>query len=55
MKKKQTLTLFAAAAVVYNAAVLVENARRARANPTLGNVAGLIVASGILLGTLRSL
>jgi hypothetical protein len=55
MKKKQALSLFTAAAVVYNTAVLVKNARQARANPTLANMAGLIVASGILLSTLRSL
>ncbi|GIF64145.1 hypothetical protein Ais01nite_21800 [Asanoa ishikariensis] len=52
--KKQTLSVLAVATVVYNTAVLVKNVHQARANPTLANVAGLIVASGVLIGSLRS-
>jgi hypothetical protein len=60
--KKQTVTLLAVAAVVYHLAAVAKdgeqwmvNARRARANPTLGNLAGLLLASGVLLTDLSKI
>ena len=52
--KKQALSLLAVATIAYNTAVLVKNLRQARANPTLANVVGLIGASSVLIGSLRS-
>jgi len=60
MSKKQTLALITIAGVLYHLAALVKdgeqwaaNARRARDEPTLSNLASLVLASGIVVADLR--
>jgi hypothetical protein len=62
MTKKQTLTVLAVAGLIYHLAALLKdgeqwmiNARQARDNPTLDNLAALVLASGIVVADLGAI